>query len=127
MNTGTNQTSFEQMQALRIQHLNYVDYYAQMLHDFGEHLISSVRSGDLSVEQQLDAMTFAGHLNEVVQCAMFGGVLPQETAEYLVYRLGVELQEYHEEGATGAIECLEEISEWMDELFGVDFNVYKTH
>ncbi|MCK8083744.1 hypothetical protein [Vibrio sp. 1CM24A] len=127
MNTGTYQTSFEKMQTLRAHHLRYVDHYAEMLHDFREHLLTAVKSDDLCAVDKHDFTTFASHLNEVVHCAMFGGVLSSETEEYLRYRLGMELISYHDEGDTGAFESLEELCEWMDEMFGVDFNVYKTH
>lgn len=127
MKTDIKRQSFEQMQTLRTHYHEYVDYHAEMLHGFVEHLGSRAKNGGLSAEQKLDEMKFAGHLNEVVQCAMFGGVLSLETAEYLVNRLGMELKMYYEAGDTGAIESLEEISEWMDALFGVDFNVYKIH
>ncbi|CAK1942144.1 hypothetical protein VCRA2113O120_330016 [Vibrio crassostreae] len=127
MNKDTNQTSFEQMQTLRVQQLNYVDHHAQMLHDLGNHLLSIASSGNLSEEESEDATTFAYHLNEVVLCAMFRGVLTIETAEYVVRRFGIELVFYIEQGVQGQVEYLVSLSEWMDELFGVDFNVYNTH
>ncbi|WP_221076053.1 hypothetical protein [Agarivorans aestuarii] len=127
MKTDIKRQSFEQMQTLRDHHLKYVDFHAEMIHGFTEHLLTMVNSGDLCTEDERDLSTFASHLNEVVHCAMFGGMLPVETGEYLISRLRVELIKAHEEGDIGAFECLEDISEWMEALFGVDFNFYNLH